>query len=81
MFSMVTRANNNVLQHLKFDNRVVLFLIFFFNIYSFLRDGEKQSMSGGGSEREGDTELEAGSRLCAVSIASGLEAVDHEITT
>ena len=34
---------------------------FNFNIHSFLR--EKQSMSRGGAEREGDTESEAGSRL------------------
>ena len=36
---------------------------FFFNIYSFLRDREKQSVSGEGAEREGDTETESGSRL------------------
>ena len=35
----------------------------FFNIYSFLRDRERQSMSREGAEREGDTESEAGSRL------------------
>ena len=34
---------------------------FFFNVYLFLR--QKQSMNGGGSEREGDTESETGSRL------------------
>ena len=33
-------------------------------IYFWAR--EKQSMSGGGTEREGDTESEAGSRLWAV---------------
>ena len=32
-----------------------------FNVYLFLR--ERQSVSGGGAEREGDTESEAGSRL------------------
>ena len=36
---------------------------FFFKVYSFLRERERQSMSGGGAEREGDTELEVGSRL------------------
>ena len=36
---------------------------FFFNVYSFLRDRERQSTSGEGAEREGDTESEAGSRL------------------
>ena len=37
--------------------------IIFFNIYSFLRKRERQNMSGGGTEREGDTESEASSRL------------------
>ena len=42
---------------------------------------ERQSMSGGGSEREGDTESEAGSRLWAVSTEpdAGLELTDPEI--
>ena len=34
-----------------------------FNVYSFLRDRERQTTSGGGSQREGDIEPEAGSRL------------------
>ena len=38
-------------------------LFFFFNVYSFLKDRERQSTSRGGVEREGDTESEAGSRL------------------
>ena len=40
-------------------------------------------MNGGGSEREGDTESEAGSRLRAVSIEPnvGLELTDREIMT
>ena len=38
---------------------------------------------GGGLEREGDTESEAGSRLWAVSTEpdTGLELVNHEIMT
>ena len=38
---------------------------------------------GGGSEREGDTESEAGSRLWAVSTEPdmGLELTDYEIMT
>ena len=35
--------------------------LFFFNVYLFFR--QRQSMNGGGSEREGDTESETGSRL------------------
>ena len=40
-------------------------------------------MSGGGAEREGDTESEAGSRLWAVSTEpdAGLELTNHEIMT
>ena len=55
----------------------------FFNIYSFLRFRERQSMSGWGAEREGDTESKAGSRLWAVSTEPdvGLELMNHEIMT
>ena len=40
-------------------------------------------MNGGGSEREGDTESETGSRLWAVSTEpdAGLELTDREIMT
>ena len=40
-------------------------------------------MNGGGAEREGDTELEAGSRLWAISPEpdAGLELADREIMT
>ena len=40
-------------------------------------------MNRGGSEREGDTESEIGSRLRAVSteLDAGLELTDREITT
>ena len=40
-------------------------------------------MNGGGSEREGNTESEAGSRLQAVSteLDVGLELMDREIMT
>ena len=42
---------------------------------------ERQSASGGGAEREGDTEFEAGSRLYAVSteLDVGLELTNREI--
>ena len=42
---------------------------------------ERQSVSGGGAEREGDTESEAGSRLGAVSTEAdtGPELTDGEI--
>ena len=44
---------------------------------------ERQKMSRGGAETEGDTESEAGSRLRAVSTGSdvGLELTNHETTT
>ena len=40
-------------------------------------------MNGGGSEREGNTESEAGSRLRAISpeTDAGLELTDREIVT
>ena len=40
-------------------------------------------MNGGGAEREGDTESEAGSRLRAVSTEpdAGLELTNHKIMT
>ena len=52
--------------------RCVLFLFllkkFFLTfIFERERDRDRQSVSGGGTEREGDTESEAGSRLWAVS--------------
>ena len=42
---------------------ISIFLLFeqIFNVYLVLK--ERQSMSRGGAEREGDTESEAGSRL------------------
>ena len=40
-------------------------------------------MNGGGAEREGDTESEAGSRLTAISPEpnAGFKLTDHEIVT
>ena len=59
------------------------FFLIFFNVYLLLRDRERQSMSMGGAKRGGDTEYEAGSRLCAVSTEhdTGLELTNREITT
>ena len=44
---------------------------------------EKQSVSGGGTEREGDTESEAGSRLRAVSTEPnvGFDPMNSDIMT
>ena len=41
----------------------IFFFYNFFKVYSFFRDTERKSMSGGRTEKEGDTESEAGSRL------------------
>ena len=51
-----------------------IFLMFIF---------ERQSASGGGAEREGDTESDAGSRLRAVGTEpdAGLELASCEIMT
>ena len=40
-------------------------------------------MNGGGAEREGDTESETGSRLCAISPEpdAGLKLTDRKIVT
>ena len=64
--------------------------MFFFKKKFFLTfihswDRERQSMNGGGSEREGDTECEAGSRVGAVSTEpdAGLELTnrwDHDLS-
>ena len=58
-------------------------LIFFFLTFIYFWDRERQSMNGGGAEREGDTELEAGSRLWAISPEpdAGLELTVREIVT
>ena len=52
-------------------------------LFIFERETERQSMSRGGAEREGDTESEAGSRLRAVSTEpdAGLQLTNHETMT
>ena len=66
-----------------FSLMIVFSFLFFFNVYLFLREGERQSVSGEGTEKEGDTESEAGSRLRALSSEpnAGLELTDCEIMT
>ena len=44
------------------ETKIFFFFNFFFKVHLFL-DKERQSMNGGGAEREGDTESETGSRL------------------
>ena len=59
-------------------------LNFFFNVFYFIFwDTERQSMNGGGAEREEDTESETGSRLWAISPEpdAGLKLTDREIVT
>ena len=57
---------------------IILIECFFFNVYSFLKDRERQSTSRGGAETEGDTESEAGSRLWAVNTEPERGARTHE---
>ena len=54
-----------------------------FSTFIYFWDRERQSMNGGGAEREGDTESETGSRLRAISPepGAGLELTDREILT
>ena len=68
--------------HLVFQEYLVS-KFFFFLTFIYFWDRERQSMNGGGAEREGDTESEAGSRLRAVSTEpdAGLELTDREIMT
>ena len=68
----------------RYTNLKPFLFFFFFNVYLlFLRERKRQSMSGGGTERGRHTELEAGSRLRAVSIEPdmGLEPMNCEIMT
>ena len=60
----------------KFLKNILMFIY-------FLREREKQSTNGGGAEREGRTESEAGSRFQAVSTESdvGLKLMDCKIMT
>ena len=55
----------------------------FFCAFIFEREKERQSVSGGGAEKGGDTESEAGSRLRAVSTEPdvGLEPTSLEVMT
>ena len=48
-----------------------------------MRESERERTSGGGTEREGDTESEADSRLWAVSTEpdTGLELTNRKIMT
>ena len=56
---------------------------FFFNVYLFLSERQRQNTNRGGAERKGETESKAGSRLQAVSTEAdtGLEPTNREIMT
>ena len=53
------------------------FTIYFFNVFYFTLFCERDRVSGGGAEREGDTE----SGAAGAEPDAGLELVNHEITT
>ena len=78
---MVWKYNED--RKLKQDTIFFSYLFIFFNIYSFLRDRERQNVSGGGTEIERKTLILKGSRLWAVSTESdvGLELTSREIMT
>ena len=71
------QPRNCTTKHLSNGYRCAVFLKFFLTFIYFW-DRERQSMNGGGAEREGDTESEAGSRLWAVSTEpdAGLKLTD-----
>ena len=56
-----------------------LFKKCFLNMFSFLRHRERQSVSGGSAEKEGDTEFKVDSRLRAVSMEpeAGLKPMNY----
>ena len=62
---------------------MLIVFINFFKRFIHFSEAERQSVSGGGAEREGDTESKTGSRLWAVSTEpdAGLKLTDHEIMT
>ena len=70
-----------ILPHHIFNSFFFFFFLMF--IYSWERQSDRQSMSRGGAEREGDTEFEAGFRHWAVSTEPevGLELMNLEIVT
>ena len=59
------------------------YFLTFFNVYLFLRERERECVSRGGAEREGDAESEAGSGFRAVSTEpdTGLELKNLKIVT
>ena len=67
------------------ETHLLVYVFIFFNVFIFIfeRERERQHVSEGGTEREGDTESEAGSRLWAVSREPdvGLELTDRGIVT
>ena len=54
-----------------------------FLMFVYFWERQRQNVSGGGAEREGDTESEAGSSLWAISTEPdvGLELMNREIMT
>ena len=69
------------LKHIHQRHHTGFSLLFLKHLFIFER--ERESMSGGGAQREGDTESEAVSRLRAVSTEPhvGLDLTDREIMT
>ena len=67
----------------QFEDNNSIFEFFFSTFFIYFGDRERQSLNGGGAEREGDTESEAGSGLRAISPEpdAGLELTDREIMT
>ena len=78
--------------HLEYNEIKLLYLqnychyfnfIYFLIFLTLIFERQRQSRSGEGAPREGDTESEAGSRLRAVSTEpdAGLELTNREIVT
>ena len=69
--------------YIKIMHRMNIYIFLMFLTFIYFWDRERQSMNGGGSEREGDTESQTSSRLWAVSTEpdAGLELTDRKIVT
>ena len=69
--------NVSLHKDLAYITECTVFKFFFMVIF------ERENMSRGEAKREGDTECEAGTRLCTVSTEpnAGLELPNHQIMT
>ena len=82
---VVWQQNTITLSHCAVPHRAGIPSVNFFLMFTFIfkRERGRQSMSGEGAEREGDTESETGSRLGDVGTEpdAGLALVNRQMVT